>query len=109
MDTGGTARQWRRYHGSHQVIGTCTIEQKDAILQHCENFIKREQQTPKPIPIQGQPCCNAVNKVPRKGKDIDIQCIVDKLTPTDKEKNDAAKILNLPNHCQEDAPLLQAR
>ncbi|TVU26046.1 hypothetical protein EJB05_28575, partial [Eragrostis curvula] len=91
-----------------QETGTCTVEQKDAILRHCEKFVKIGRQMPKLIPIQGQACCNAVNRVPRKGKDIDIQCIVDKLTRTDREKNDENKIINLPNHCQEDA-LLKVR
>ena len=49
------------------VTGTCTMQQKETVLDDCKKFIKHGNQRPKPIPIMGQPCCNAVNKVPKKG------------------------------------------
>ncbi|OEL35327.1 hypothetical protein BAE44_0003654, partial [Dichanthelium oligosanthes] len=49
----------------------------------------------KPIPIMGQPCCNAVNKAPKKGTGTDMQCIVHLLTDEEKKQHDVSKILNL--------------
>ncbi|RLM58649.1 hypothetical protein C2845_PM18G03230 [Panicum miliaceum] len=63
---------------NHQVIGTCTMQQKETVLDNCKKFIKHGNQCPKPIPIMGQPCCNAV-KVPKKGTKIDMQCVVNYL------------------------------
>ncbi|KAL6634630.1 hypothetical protein ACP70R_027301 [Stipagrostis hirtigluma subsp. patula] len=83
-----------------QVIGECTKEQKEAVLRDCEKFIKPGRPNRQPIPIMGQACCNAVNKVPKKGDNIDMQCIVDLLTDAEKDHHDEDKILNLPNHCQ---------
>ncbi|KAF8711343.1 hypothetical protein HU200_029371 [Digitaria exilis] len=86
---------------SQQVLGTCTQEQKEAVLNDCQKFIKQGHENPRPIPVMGQTCCNTVNKVPKKGTRIDMQCIVDLLTEDEKTNHNARKILNLPNHCQE--------
>ncbi|CAL4994789.1 unnamed protein product [Urochloa decumbens] len=82
-----------------KVIGTCTTEQKDAVLQDCKNFTMPGNQRRRPIPIMGQPCCNGVNKVPKKGIKIDMQCVAELLTVEEKNHHDVSKILNLPNHC----------
>nr|TKV99942.1 hypothetical protein SEVIR_8G077100v2 [Setaria viridis] len=82
-----------------QVIVTCTTEQKEAVLQDCKKFTMPGNQRPRPIPIMGQPCCNAVNKVPKKAINIDMQCIVELLTDEQKNHHDVSKMSNLPNHC----------
>ncbi|CAL4981789.1 unnamed protein product [Urochloa decumbens] len=82
-----------------KMIGTCTTEQKDAVLQDCKKFIMPVNQRRRLVPIMGQPCCNGVNKVPKKGVKIDMQCVVELLTDEEKNHHDVSKILNLPNHC----------
>jgi hypothetical protein len=79
----------------HPVIcnSGCTIEQKNLILLYCQQNIKHGY--PIVHPRVGSTCCDKVLEVPN----LDMQCIVEKLTKKEKENHDESKILGLRYLC----------
>lgn len=79
----------------HPVIcnNRCTEEQKKLILLHCEKYIKKGS-TVEPPNIHTV-CCENALEVPN----LDMHCIVEKLTKKEKEEHDETKILSLHRHC----------
>jgi hypothetical protein len=78
----------------NQVIGSaCTPEQKAAILNQCEEYIKPGY--PLILPSYASVCCDKVRDVPNR----DMNCIVDLLTPPEKAKHGVDKIKRLKDLC----------
>ncbi|RCV37593.1 hypothetical protein SEVIR_8G077200v4 [Setaria viridis] len=83
----------------HHVIGSCTTAQKDAILEHCEEYIKLPYY-PVIIPSYIGVCCDKVRDVPGR----DMECIVSLLTHAEKARHSEKKIKGLRPFCPYHSP-----
>ncbi|PUZ44126.1 hypothetical protein GQ55_8G065100 [Panicum hallii var. hallii] len=83
----------------NQVFGSCTTAQKDAILEHCEEYIKLPYY-PVMLPSYNSVCCDKVRNVPG----MDMECIFRLLTHAEKAKHSDKKIKGLRPLCPYHSP-----
>ncbi|KAJ1275128.1 hypothetical protein BS78_05G113000 [Paspalum vaginatum] len=72
----------------------CTNEQRDNILKHCEEYIKKSG--PLILPSYLGACCVAVREVHNR----DMHCIVRLLSNKQKKEHDERRILRLHELCE---------
>ena len=79
----------------HHATGECTETQKEAILENCKGYIRKEA-PPHKVPAHKSYCCIKVRDVPERDK----ECIYGLLTDPEKELNSEQRILNLKVFCK---------
>ena len=75
--------------------GECTETQKEAILENCKGYIRKEA-PPHKVPAHKSYCCIKVRDVPER----DMECIYGLLTDQEKDENLEQRILNLKVFCK---------
>ncbi|KAJ1291627.1 hypothetical protein BS78_02G329800 [Paspalum vaginatum] len=78
---------------------TCTMEQKQKILEHCISFTERG--TPYINVHPDSVCCEKVRMVPNRN----MVCIAKLLTDKEMKQYDVHRILGLKMICQQHSPL----
>ena len=79
----------------HHATGECTETQKEAILENCKGYIRKEA-PPHKVPAHKSYCCIKVRDVAER----DMECIYGLLTDPEKELNSEQRILNLKVFCK---------
>ena len=79
----------------HHATGECTETQKEAILENCKGYIRKDA-PPRKVPAHKSYCCIKVRDVPER----DMECIYGLLTDPEKVENIEQRILNLKVICK---------
>jgi hypothetical protein len=79
----------------HHATGECTDTQKEAILENCKGYIRKDA-PPRKVPAHKSYCCIKVRDVPQR----DMECIYGRLTDPEKAQNIEQRILNLKVICK---------